>query len=201
MKVYTLLLATTVSSVFWSAAADKGSLRGFGTRIARALDGFLADEQEEATHSWEIALDGDNGAATVDDDMDWAEELMTCLGITAESLTFSETEDLTSDKEERRLCNTACKRRRKRRAAAKRRVQGKSSRMPKDGVRRRDLEGVNACMAEYCETSRNPACGLSVESVTGESGEEESPTSGTIPVKLTVTFFGLLSATVAMVLL
>ena len=107
MKIYTLLLATTVSSVFWSAAADKGSLRGFGTRIARALDGFLADEG--TTQSWKITLDGDDGDATTADNMEWAEELMTCLEFTATSLTFSQTEDLASDQGSRRLgCDRRC---------------------------------------------------------------------------------------------
>ncbi len=59
----------------------------------RELRGFL--KGRKGTGSYVIEFDGDNGAATKDDDMEWVEELMTCLGLTPKnSITLFQTEDL-----------------------------------------------------------------------------------------------------------
>jgi hypothetical protein len=60
----------------------------------RELRRFL--KGRKGTGSYVIEFDGDNGAATKDDDMEWVEELITCLGLTPNSITLFQTEDLTS---------------------------------------------------------------------------------------------------------
>jgi hypothetical protein len=74
----------------------------FGTQIAHKLHGFL--KGQKGTGTYVIKLDGDKGAATKDDGKEWVEELMTCLGLTPDLITLSQTEYLTSDLG-RQLCH------------------------------------------------------------------------------------------------
>jgi hypothetical protein len=147
MKINAILLTTIVTSVLWNVAADEGTLRK------------LSDEGDTLT----IQMGGDCSRVTAGEAEVFGEEILVCLGITAESLSFTVTETPSGSRR-----NLRKKNRWKRRAYYGIRRSKKDNRHLD---RMLTSEGVNECMkTHYCsDNPDNKACGsMYVESITIE---------------------------------